>query len=850
MPGWVERGKAFLRLVARRNALRIKDLTSVLVSISYRRSGVVPTTRLPVNPVNQSRPACQHRNDKSIRSRSCALGALVVLILCASTAGSGVDDPSLVWPARVEPAITSSFGEWRPGHIHAGVDVKTWGRIGVPLQAVADGYVWRVRTSPWGYGKALYLVLADGRTAVYGHMDRFTPELEDLVWERQHSEGQYSVDIRLEEGEFPVKQGEMVGYSGDTGASAPHLHFELRDENNLPLNPLLDGLRINDSFPPVIRFLLVRPVGSASRVNGGVWVHRFGVRARGGREYELRGRPEVEGSVGISVAAYDCMDGVWNRFSPHRLVLEVDDHELFEVRYDRFSYRVSGLINLDRDYRYMVREGSRAHTLYRVPGNELPFYGDYAEGAGYLTELEPGLHRLRVTVADALGNETHLNGEILVNRPPVLRVSVGSDPAAPSIEGWAGDPDGDEIDLVLEALHMPDPPVRDAGSGERERRDTDLTKWELLPEDVLILSKEGFHVSRALLDSLSAEGGRIVRVRATDPWGRNTLGDPISLGYVAELDPGSLHLTVERYEGFFLLEAHPGNPVPGKVTFQVQQGESQPVTVTGVLGEDNRFEAVYPLKITRGKRIDIHALFEPVSGPMREASIPQQVTPVSASSSSVYESADRKFRLEFPEGTVFEDSFVQGSPAMEVDGTAEQGLVVLSREYRLGPEDILFRGQAEVSLVVDGLPEYIQRRQVGLYTHDGSTDYSRWFNLGGELEGDVLKTRVGGLGPFAALADTTPPELRLLSPRDGSRLRVGRPRIVFQIEDNASGFSEESQLVLRLNGTKVIARYDPQRDRLIYVPRDPLDSGDYWISLEAIDNVGNVGRISASFTVR
>ena len=57
--------------------------------------------------------------------------------LHAQAGGSSSSD--LTWPAAADPAMTSAFGEFRPGHVHAGLDVKTWGRIGVPMIAVADG---------------------------------------------------------------------------------------------------------------------------------------------------------------------------------------------------------------------------------------------------------------------------------------------------------------------------------------------------------------------------------------------------------------------------------------------------------------------------------------------------------------------------------------------------------------------------------------------------------------------------------------------------------------------------------------------------------------------------------------
>jgi hypothetical protein len=156
---------------------------------------------------------------------------------------------------------------------------------------------------------------------------------------------------------------------------------------------------------------------------------------------------------------------------------------------------------------------------------------------------------------------------------------------------------------------------------------------------------------------------------------------------------------------------------------------------------------------------------------------------------------------------------------------------------------------------VGDLPDFVLPRQVGLYTHNGGEegdeeDEHRWFYLGGELDGGDLRARIGGFGPFAVMADTSSPRLRLLSPRDGSTFSSGMPRIAFEIDDNATGISDESQIVLRLNGAQVVARYDPMRDRLEYQPVEALEPGDYWLRLEVTDNAGNIGRITSRFAVR
>ena len=45
----------------------------------------------------------------------------------------------LDWSIDVDPELTSSFGEFRLGHFHAGIDLSTFGRQGAPVFAVDEG---------------------------------------------------------------------------------------------------------------------------------------------------------------------------------------------------------------------------------------------------------------------------------------------------------------------------------------------------------------------------------------------------------------------------------------------------------------------------------------------------------------------------------------------------------------------------------------------------------------------------------------------------------------------------------------------------------------------------------------
>ena len=164
--------------------------------------------------------------------------ALAAFYVCA-TAAQNLDTTRYIFPVRqVAGMFAANFGEIRTGHFHAGVDIKTDGTEGKPLVAVADGYVSRAVITTYGYGKAIYLTLADGTTAVYGHLQRFRDDIDDYMQAERYRTRSNEIDRWFTPDRWPVKRGEVIGHSGNSGSSmGPHLHFEVRKDGE-PVNPL------------------------------------------------------------------------------------------------------------------------------------------------------------------------------------------------------------------------------------------------------------------------------------------------------------------------------------------------------------------------------------------------------------------------------------------------------------------------------------------------------------------------------------------------------------------------------------------------------------------------------------
>ena len=87
-------------------------------------------------------------------------------------------NPPLAIPLR----YSGTFTELRPNHFHAGVDLKTMGREGLPVYAVADGFVRRINVAINSYGKAVYIDHPKtNKTSVYAHLTQFSPKIQNFV---------------------------------------------------------------------------------------------------------------------------------------------------------------------------------------------------------------------------------------------------------------------------------------------------------------------------------------------------------------------------------------------------------------------------------------------------------------------------------------------------------------------------------------------------------------------------------------------------------------------------------------------------------------------------------------------
>lgn len=332
------------------------------------------------------------------------------------------DEPSVppetyLWPLDLPRVVTSSFGEYRGGRFHAGIDLRT-GEIGKPVHAPADGYVSRVRCSPWGFGKAVYLKTKDGHNVVFGHLNDFHPALRDYVRKIQHEKKNYTVDLFPAAELFPVKAGDVVAYSGETGIGPSHLHYEIRDDQERPLNPRLLGIRWPDTTPPRIQKALIMPAGPDSRVKGDILPLVLKVKAVDATHYTCD-PVQAKGTIGFGLDVFDPANEGANILGIHTLTARAGGTEIFRVQMDRFSYD-------DRDneivsYHPFLLSKGRLMLLWRWPGNVCDPYQQIVNDGWY--KVPDGSVTIEIEAGDFFGNTACLSIPVkpaTVSNPPVI----------------------------------------------------------------------------------------------------------------------------------------------------------------------------------------------------------------------------------------------------------------------------------------------------------------------------------------------------------------------------------------------------------------------------------------------
>ena len=713
------------------------------------------------------------------------------------------------WPMDAEPALTSTFGEYRGGRLHAAIDLKTWGKEGFPVLAVDDGYVWRVRTSPWGYGRAVYVQLKDGRFAIWAHLSGFSDVIEKYVKEEQDRRETYSVNLYFRPDQLPVKKGDVVGFSGSTGIGVPHLHFELRDGEHRPLNPLTHGFDIKDTTPPTISAIGVVPLNAQSLVNGDVRPQAFDVKWHAKkRQFIYADTLTVWGQIGVGMRVYDRADAsaLTNKLAPYKLRLLVNKKEVFETTLEAFGYGVTHHGELDRNFMMSQRGLGRFHNLYRGAGNYLPFYGSYRVGDGVLHAgdmasrtglvLPKGVYQVTAIAEDVKGNVAEAVVMMrVVDLPKVEAVDVA----------WM-----DQAVTVTATLQQVQQ-VRFSYSLDAGKTWQAFGKW---------LSVQG-----DFKRTLKRVNNAVYRLDGADAFGQKvfvTFSEP-----APELP--QLVCIPEYFPTFSVVKMQSNRPLSqlpqAEVRYTHERQKRVFVKQTGLL----TYEAVVNFDVRAEKDIAFDVQCDGAT-----TSLILRQTPITKNQGGVLASNDEMAIVRFERDGVYETLFGR----VVADSSMVDARMV-GMAYRLMPDDVAFEKAEVILRYPQGV---VDTSKVGIYTWDANKGWV-FVDIGRDTDIYGVNGEVKYLGVFALLVDDVPPEILEFQPANHEVISDRQPKVLAKVRDVSSGIWREEDIEMRIDGKKLIVEYDPEEDLMFARPRMPLAVGAHQIEVVVRDICGNEARL-------
>jgi len=708
-----------------------------------------------------------------------------------------------LWPTNASRYMSSGFCEYRPGHFHAALDIKTWNREGYPCYAIDDGKILKIRISPFGYGKALYIRLKDGRITVYGHLQRFSKNIEEKIHALQMAQKKYSVIWQPKN--FSVKKGQLVAYSGQTGIGVPHLHFEVRDPQGRPLNPLQFYKNvIQDHIAPKLLELLVIPQDENSRINGSFLPQAFTLTPMHNNVYIVKKPMVAQGRVGLALRGFDRADGVYNKFNFYRLTLRLEDKKIFQLQYDRFDFTQTHQVDISIYYPFKAHTGRIFTKLYLESYNTLPFYQRNLNNGRIEMQGTP-LH-FTIDAADFFGNTSHVTGVLQAQtfiKTAVLFVKRQGNFAYLKLK----------LPLNLQTVQF----FESAAKGKNHpidyfeilNREADGDLQTLLVK--LRLRSVEANKLRCVFSTTGRRNGQLLMSLSTDSGPRPryqilNCGKFIDL-IGADLKPGSrVEISTEKR----------------KITPAVQNRAFNYVLPARFFIQDTlHLKTYFADSLLTDSSVIFNTLYP---GQAQTFTFDSQHLQLSSTPNSLYDTLLFTLRKTDPP-----DSFPAFSPL-----------------YELSPSDQVFKGGPSLSLAYDSL--YAWPRKLGLYKISKKGHPCFWGSQKDSIH-HLISARLSSFGKFVLLADTVAPQVEMISPlRSREMTRVNK--IVFSARDGLSGIGNEKNLSITLDGQFVLPEWDPEQKRITGRFMKKLLPGRHRIGIVVKDRAGNETRKILKISVK
>lgn len=303
-------------------------------------------------------------------------------------------------PIEYDILLSGNFGEIRSSGFHTGIDIKTKGKVGEIIRSIDDGYISRIQVSTVGYGKVIYINHSNGLKSVYGHLQDFSKEIDEQIKYFQYRAETFTINKFFKENEIRIKAGQIIGYSGNTGTSfGPHLHFEIRTYNDVPLNPLNYNYKVEDSIRPEARKLF-----AYKEKKGSLFKKRLKMKKINDSIYETQLK-SVD-TIFFGIETIDKQSFTYNVNGTYKILLKENSSDLIEFKFDSLTFDEKRLFLKHLDFKELVENNSKIILLNNEINSNYKFVRKNQSGKFYVKNSD--IKDITIMLSDLNNNNTYV----------------------------------------------------------------------------------------------------------------------------------------------------------------------------------------------------------------------------------------------------------------------------------------------------------------------------------------------------------------------------------------------------------------------------------------------------------
>lgn len=306
------------------------------------------------------------------------------------------------YPLDREVVITGNYGEIRPNHFHAGLDFSTDPTANLPIKSVGDGYISRIKISSVGYGRVLYITHPNGYVSVYAHQKKYASKIDAYIKQKQIEQKKNEIEVYPNANELPIKKGEVIGYTGNSGSSTgPHLHFEIREEKSeIPVNPLLI-YDVKDDVKPELTHIAIYSTADTNHVKR---ISSVPVKYIGDK-LSLPKYTQVlpENTFAIGFAGFDRANATNNKNNIYEAKLLLDDKIIYHHQLNNISFDNGRYVNVFSE----KENGVKFQKCFSPSCYDIAIYKSLVNG-GKIVLNDTLPHKISLQINDEKGNKNVL----------------------------------------------------------------------------------------------------------------------------------------------------------------------------------------------------------------------------------------------------------------------------------------------------------------------------------------------------------------------------------------------------------------------------------------------------------